>query len=316
VAVPELTLVEPQASAPLVRLVEEYLAHCRARGLSPKTVTGAYGYPLREVFLPFCAREGIKAPAELTGRVLDRLSTQLLDRGGRRGPLSKSSVHSYLRAVNQFLVWARKEGEAIEAKSQLPRLPKRLVEVLSREEIDRLEEAAGNERDKLIVRTLADTGIRLGELLALRLADVIERDRRTYLRIRGKGERERLVPLMPGLYRRLRRYGERGRPKDATSDRLFLALRRRPGGDYEPLTDSGVEQMLRALGEKAGVGKRLYPHLLRHSFATWSLTRGMNPIQLAQVLGHTSLDMINDVYQHLAPQDAYEAMARALLGES
>ena len=70
--------------------------------------------------------------------------------------------------------------------------------------------------------------------------------------------------------------------------------------------------MIRNLGEAAGVRKRVYPHLLRHSFATWQLSRGMNPIQLAQILGHSSLAMIQNVYSHLSPSDAYEAMLRAL----
>jgi integrase len=56
----------------------------------------------------------------------------------------------------------------------------------------------------------------------------------------------------------------------------------------------------------------VYPHLLRHSFATWVLTRGMNPVMLAHILGHTSLAMIQNVYSHLTPTDACEAMVRAL----
>jgi integrase len=96
------------------------------------------------------------------------------------------------------------------------------------------------------------------------------------------------------------------------SDRLFISLRRRPGGDYGPLTPSGVEQVIQELGASAGITKRVYPHLLRHSYATWTLTRGMNPIMLAHILGHTSLAMIQNVYSHLTPTDAYEAMVRTL----
>jgi integrase/recombinase XerD len=66
------------------------------------------------------------------------------------------------------------------------------------------------------------------------------------------------------------------------------------------------------LGQVANIEKRVYPHLLRHSFATWQLSRGMNPIQLAQILGHSSLNMIQAVYSHLSPGDAYEAMLRTL----
>lgn len=309
-----LKVVEAPPASKLERLVEEYLASCRARGLSLRTVKEAYGYPLREVFLPFCREQGIAEPDQVERRLLDRLTTQLLDQGGKRGPLSRYTVNSYVGSVNLFLNWAGKEGELKPVKAQAPKLPRRLLDVLSRDEIQRLEDAALNERDKLMVRLLADTGIRVGELLSLGTNDLVERDRSTYLRVRGKGDKERLVPL-PRLGRRLRRYAERGRPPDAVSDRLFVGLRRRPHGDYEPLTRFGVAQMVRLLGEKAGLGKRVHPHLLRHSFATWSLTRGVNPVILAQVLGHSSLAMINDVYSHLTPQDSFQAIAAALMGE-
>ncbi len=105
-----------QARTALDRLVDEYLAACRARGLSIRTVREAYGYSLREVFL--------------TSRVLDRLTTHLLDRGGRRGPLSKFTVATYVRAVNVFLGWARREGEVDDVKAQMPKLPRRLLDVL------------------------------------------------------------------------------------------------------------------------------------------------------------------------------------------
>ncbi len=300
------------SSAPLESLIGDYLAHCRARGLSPSTVNQSYRYPLHGILLPFCARENIREIGSLTARKLDVLSAELLENGGRNGsPLSKHSVHSYTRAINHFLTWAQKEGEKVPAKAQLPRLPKRLVDVLSREEIQHMEEAARSERDKLIVRILADTGLRVGELLGLRTSDLIEQGRNYYLHVRGKGSQDRLVPV-PRLYRRLRIFAERGRPRDAGSTRLFISHRRRPGGEYQPLTTSGVDQMLRHLAEEAGITKRVYPHLLRHSFATWQLTRGMNPIQLAQILGHSSLAMIQQVYSHLSPGDAYEAMLRTL----
>jgi integrase/recombinase XerD len=297
------------ASTALERLVEEYLAACRARGLAIRTVREAYRYPLHEVFLPFCAQEGIEEPGQVTARVLDRLTTRLLDDGGRRGALSKFTVASYVRSINAFLSWARREGEVAEGvKAQAPKLPRRLLDVLSREEIGRLEDAAKTERDKLIVRVLADAGLRVTELTSLRVNDLIERDRRVYLRVRGKGDRERDVPVMPQLGRRLRRHVERGRPRGTVSDRVFLGLRRGRSGDHEPLTRSGIDQLIRMLGEEAGLEKRVHPHLLRHSFATWALTRGMNPVQLAQIMGHSSLAMIQSVYAHLTPQDAYLAL--------
>ncbi len=299
------------AVTPIPRLVEDYLADARARGLSPSTLSQSYGYPLRNVLIPWCSEHGIESVEGLDRRALNSLSTHLLDVGGKRGPLSRHSVHTYMRAVNRLLTWAEGEGEGGGAKAQLPKLPKKLVDVLGRDEIERMEDAAKTERDKLIVRLMADTGLRVGELVGLRVSDLLERDRNHFIRVRGKGSRERLVPI-PRLYRRLVKYAERGRPDDTVSDRLFIALRRRPNGDYEALTTSGVDQLIRHLAKSAAIKKRVYPHLLRHSYATWALARGMNPIQLAQILGHSSLAMIQNVYSHLSPSDAYEAMLRAL----
>ena len=74
-----------------------------------------------------------------------------------------------------------------------------------------------------------------------------------------------------------------------------------------------MHQLIRTLGQKVELGKRVYPHLLRHSFATAALAEGINPIQLADILGHRSLVMIQQVYAHLSPSDSYEAMAKFLL---
>ena len=101
-----------------------------------------------------------------------------------------------------------------------------------------------------------------------------------------------MVPI-PRLYRRLLRYAQRGRPRDVSPDR-------------------GVEQLIQDLGVRAGISKRVYPHLLRRSYATWALDRGMNPVMLAHILGHTSQAMIQNVYRNRTPTDAYEAMVRAL----
>jgi len=311
----KLTVVKPRTDPAIASLVDEYLTSCRARGLSPKTVNEGYGYPLRSVFLPFCAAQRINEPSQLTPKLLDRLTSHLLTEGGTRGPLSKHSVDSYVRAVNHFLGWLHQRGD-VEAtlKAQTPKLPRRLVDVLSKQEIQALEDAAQTERDKLIVRLLADTGLRLGELVGLRTTDVVMRGRQAYLHVRGKGESDRLVAI-PGLQHRVERFMQHGRPKDSLSDHLFLASRRRGSSGYEALTTRGVHQLIRTLAQKVQLGKRVYPHLLRHSFATRALAEGMNPIQLANILGHRSLVMIQNVYAHLSPSDSYAAMEKLLFTE-
>lgn len=112
-----------------------------------------------------------------------------------------------------------------------------------------MEEAAKTERDALIVRLLADTGIRVGELVGLRIADLDRQPQAAFIKVRGKGGKDRKVPISPALQRRLAVYIERKRPRESASDRLFLSLKRRPGGDYAPLTTSGVDQLIRNLAQ-------------------------------------------------------------------
>jgi site-specific recombinase XerD len=306
-------VLEAAQRSPLDILVGDYLAACRARGLSRNTIEHAYAFSLRDIFLPWCGRNDITDAPQLTQRVLDRFTTDLYELGGRRGTrLSRHTAHTYIRHVRQFLSWAAREGEVDgQARPQLPTLPRRVLDVLTREEIDSLEGVARTERDKLIVRVLGDSGLRVGELCDLRLTDITRHDRGALLKVRGKGRKERLVPVRPEVARRLERLA-RYRPAGTRGDHLFVAHRRNRVGEYEPLTTSGVGQLLRDLADRAGLEKRVHPHLLRHSFATEALRRGMSPIQLAQILGHSGLRMIDQVYAHLNTTDAYEAMMRML----
>lgn len=297
------------------QLVADFLQEKRAIGASPRTV-GHYEAVLLHLFVPFCVDRGIASPARLSSRDLNAFSVGHLDGTGSRSgrPLSKATLHSYMRVINSFLAWVREQGESVNAKAKLPQISKPVIDTLTREEIQAMEDSARYERDKLVVRLLADTGIRLGELRALRLEDIRTEGGRNVLRIRGKGDKERLVPITPGLARRLRRHGDHN-PKDAMADRLFLTEHRsRKSGLYEAPGETAFEQMIRNLGERAGIKRRVYPHLLRHSFATDYLRRGGNPILLQQILGHSSLTMITRHYQHLKIADAHDELMNILLG--
>jgi integrase len=93
--------------------------------------------------------------------VLDRFPVHLREHGGSRGPLNEQSIWTHMKAVNRFVRWLREEGEAVAAEGRkLPKLPRTLVTVLSREEVAKLEVAAPTERDKLVIRVLADGGLR------------------------------------------------------------------------------------------------------------------------------------------------------------
>lgn len=279
----------------------------QGRGLSIRTVE-FYSRTLRRVLLPFLEREGI-GRADLTKRHLERLAAELLGKG-----LARQSVKTYLTAVNTFLTWCKDEGElAVSVQAPRPSVQRPILDVLSGKEIQALEDAATSERDKLIVRVLADAGLRLGELRRLRLEDLVANGRERQLRVRDtKSHRDRLVPLTPGVFMRLERFCRRTRPECA-SDRIFVTARKGSSGDFEPIAETTVQQLVHLLARKAGIVKRVHPHLFRHSLATELLRRGTNPIQVRDILGHSSLAMIDRVYSHLTPTDASKALLAGLL---
>ena len=194
--------------------VEDFLLDCRARGLSRKTLNDGYGYPLRRRLVPWAREAGLGTAAQLDQGQINQFSRDLLE---QLPHLSPHSVNSYLRAVRQFLNWAQKRGLAGPDRPQLARTRKRVVDTLSREEVQQLEDAAATERDKLVIRILADTGVRVGELCGIATRDLLLRERNHFLRIRGKTG-ERLVPIRPALYQRLLVFRERTRPQRPGSD--------------------------------------------------------------------------------------------------
>jgi integrase/recombinase XerD len=301
----------PVPSTPLERLVDDYLIHCQARGLSPRTLDNSYAYSLKCVFLPWCAGEGLSRVEELDRRAFDRFTLTLLARKHPDGrPISKHSVASYVRPVRLMLTWATREGEDVKAKPQLPRVSKPLRDVLTREEIDLLEKATPAERDKLIIRIFGDCGLRLDELTQLTPQSIIRSGRQAYLRVLGKRNRVRDVPIPPPLLRRLERHID-GRPPERSADRIFLSLRRGPTGDYDAMSPHGVHQVVKDAAARAGLRKPVYPHLLRHSWMTEMIRSGMSPIQLSVIAG-ASMQVIADHYTHLTKDDAYDAMIRVL----
>lgn len=303
-------VAKPPAAAPIHRLVDDYLMDCRARGLAPGTVSTSYGYPLLHVFLPWCAENGVASPGQLDTRTAAEFSVDLLRRTGKSGkPVSKYTAHAYSRSVRGFLNWCEREGEKVPGRPSLPRLPRRTLDILSREDIDALELGATSERDRIIIRILGDCGVRASELCGLQVSDIKRHDRQSYLQVTGKGDRQRLVPVVPQLLRRIERYERNDRPKDCGDDHLFLSLRKGRSGEYEPLTRSGLFQLIEHAAIRSGMeDRKIHPHLLRHSFITNALRASVNPLLVAHVVGHTSLRMIDQVYSHLNASDGYAAM--------
>ena len=152
------------------------------------------------------------------------------------------------------------------------------ISIMSPEEVVRFLDAAMPGRDRTLLDVAYSCGLRLQELLGLQVGDIDSARMVVHVR-RGKGQKDRLVPLSPRLLEVLRVYWRKGRPKSW----LF------PGPDADKaLTDGGVQRMCRRTGVRAGLSKRITPHTLRHSYATGLLEAGVDLLTIQKLLGHRS----------------------------
>ncbi len=289
--------------------IEDYLLACRSRGVKPSTIRDSYGYSLRAVLLPWCRREGIVTAAEIDARTLERFASDLRERVTRTGTtLAESTVWTYVKASNLFLAWYAGEHDDKAPQIKLRKPPGRKVDVLERDQILALERAAFAERDRVIVRLLADTGLRPGELVSISGADLKRAGRRHYVRVNGKtGERD--VPVTAEMFGRLRALAHGDEP-------LFVGLRKdRRTGEREPLTVNGVRQMLRDLALNAGLRTIVTPYTFRHSACRWLLLSGQSTIMVAAIMGRGSERMIAQHYASLGQDDAHDRLIALLRAE-
>lgn len=293
----------------LDRLIAHYEVHNRTEGKSPKTV--AWHNESLGLFLRFLRRRGYSIHLRDVGLPEAREFVLYLQSkrvkyensafaSPKEEPLSPHTIQGRVRSLRAFFRWLHEEGYAPEHKLEdlrPPKAPKQLVAVLTEEEIRRIlaclsPNTALGARNRAIVVTFLDTGLRLSELVNLKLADAHLQE--GYLRVLGKGGKERIVPIGTSAQKALLRYREHFRPEPANLrlDSFFLTL------DGQPLTGNSVQTMLQRLGRRAAV-PRLHAHLLRHTFATMYLINGGDVFTLQRILGHTTLAMVGN-YVNLA----------------
>jgi integrase/recombinase XerD len=282
--------------------LQDFLTHLQLeRGASPHTVE-AY----RRDLLDLAAFAERVDPDTLPVEMLDDYAIALRDRG-----FSAATVRRRLAAVRAFLKHRAREGARPDAGRTvaLPRLGRRLPEPLTRAEAERIvtrpDATPRGLRDRAMLELLYGAGLRVSELVALRVSD-IDLDE-GLVRCTGKGAKQRVVPMGRRATEAIRIYISRGRPylgRLQRGDILFLNHR------GQGITRQAVFQLVREHARAAGIPHTVTPHTLRHSFATHLIEGGCDLRSVQEMLGHASIET-TQVYTHVSPEHVRRAYFRA-----
>jgi len=212
------------------------------------------------------------------------------------------AYHAKYRALRAFLNWSVKQNYLSKTPLSFnaPKLPYKIMPIFSDEDMRAMVKVC-NVRDKAIILTLYDTGMRLGELLGMKLNDIEIESR--HITVLGKGKKKRTLQINPQVLKAIWQYlRTRGSPQH---DLVWLSEEGRP------LTESGIKQIVRRVGNRAGItGKKLGPHTFRHTFANNFLDAGGDPLDLKYLLGHASLRMVENYVKAHQEKRALKAHER------
>src|SRR5712671_661231 len=220
------------------------------------------------------ARYFHKSPDKMGSEEIRQYQLYLLD----ERKLAWSTFVQRTAALKFFYTRTLKQNWFVQEVAK-PKVRRALPTVLSRAEVTALLDATPNLKHRALLATLYATGLRCEEAQQLKLTD-IDSQRMLVLVREGKGQLPRQVMLSPKLLQLLRIYWRCYRPKD------WLFAGRKPGC---PMDLSGMRQICRKLGKKAGIKKRVHPHVMRHSFATHLLDAGADLRVIQLLLGHADL---------------------------
>jgi integrase/recombinase XerD len=290
------------------QLTLDFLAYLELeRGLSRNTLY-AYQSDLAQLG-GFLALRGVSPLAAQHGDLAAFLS-ELATGGTKRAPVAAATLQRKAACLRSFYRHLRREGliehdptADLRGPPKIQRLPK----VLSREEVAKLlEQPKGTEplalRDRSLLETMYACGLRVSEAIGLELGDVDLEE--GMLRARGKGSKERIVPVGRRAVEALELYSLRGRPPlVGVGVEVHLFVNHRGRG----LTRQGLYKIIQSYARTAGLSGRMTPHALRHTFATHLLSGGCDLRSLQEMLGHADL-ATTQIYTHLSAErlkDAY-----------
>ncbi len=273
-------------------IAREYRRYIRLeKNLSPNTVE-CYMRDLAE-FAHFVLRMYDVPPQRVEPQMIERYMSWLYDQGRRR--TSQARRLSGIKSFYNYLLLGDRIDTLPTEFVESPKFGRTLPDVLTVEEIDRIISVidistAKGIRDSAMLEVLYSCGLRVSELTSLRLGDLFFGE--GYIRIVGKGDKERIVPVSSAARDKVQLYMERRKPRRDSEDTLFLNTR------GQALTRIMVFTIIRKAALMAGIDKRISPHTFRHSYATHLLEGGASIRQVQELLGHENI-MTTEIYTHV-----------------
>lgn len=273
------------------------------KGRSLKTVRNYNQYLSR-----FIDHSHIKKAADISPEVIREFHLWLnRQSNNRKGPsaasLKKKTQNYYLIALRAFLKFLAKRGyKSLSPEHiELAKVGERHIDLITSEELRRLLTVAGTDlpalRDKAILETLFSTGLRVSELCSLTRDIDLSADE---FSIRGKGEKIRVVFLSPEAKESIKKYLDKRTDLD---DALFIRFGREEakGGDLA-LDPRSVQRIIKKAAIKAGISKKVTPHVIRHCFATDLLSNGADLRSVQMLLGHSNIST-TQIYTHVTDSE-------------
>jgi len=271
-------------------LIESFLDYLKVeRGLSPHTIE-AYKTDLNQ-YARWLRRDILMVDSSLIGEYVGEL---------RKG-CKPSSITRKLSAIRMFYKFLCSEGKADDNPLEeviSPRAGRKIPHYLTLKEVERLLNAPCGDgllviRDRAVLEVLYGAGIRISELVGLNVSDLNLRE--GWIRVLGKGSRERMVPLGRKACQCIRRYLRRRGAKQVEDSFLFC---NRYGGR---ISRQACWKIVKKYARRAGIDKEISPHTLRHSFATHLLSRDADLRSVQELLGHSNIGT-TQIYTHITQE--------------
>jgi integrase/recombinase XerD len=282
----------------LARALDSYLRHVTIeRGLSEHTVA-AYRRDL-DGYVTWLTDAGISETSEVTPHVISRFIEERSAEDPPPAATSLARLQSSVRGWHRYLAREGIEQDDPSGRLRPPKAPRRLPKALTIDQVERLLQAPSADepigiRDRALLELLYATGARVSEAVGLDVDDLAHGD---VLRLRGKGSKERIVPVGSFARDAVDAYLTRVRPelaaKGRASARLFLGAR------GAPLSRQSAWLVIRSAAERAQITAEVSPHTLRHSFATHLLQGGADVRVVQELLGHASV-ATTQIYTHVS----------------